>query len=70
MSEELMEKAIEVALLNERNTLLKSRLRVEKKARFDKQLTIDNLSYLYDIKCMWLLYYLLACTFRLKLSFS
>ena len=48
-SEEVMERAIEVALLNERNTILKSRLRNEKKACFDKQLTNDNLSYLNDI---------------------
>ena len=48
-SEEVMEKAIEVALLNERNAHLKSRLRIESKAHFDKQLTNNNLNYLYDI---------------------
>jgi hypothetical protein len=48
-SEEVMERAIEVALLNERNAQLKSRLRFESKARFDKHLTNNNFNDLYDI---------------------
>ena len=48
-SEEIMEKSIEVAVLKERNAHLKSRLQVESKAHFDKQLTYNNLNDLYDI---------------------
>ena len=48
-SDEVMERAIEVALLNERNAQLKSRLRGESKAHFDKKLANSNLNYLYDI---------------------
>ena len=48
-SEEVMEKAIEVALLNERNAQLRARLRVESKAHFDKQVISNNFNYLYDV---------------------
>jgi len=48
-SEEVMQRAIEVALLNERNAQLKSRLRLESKAHFDRHLINNNLNDLYDI---------------------
>ena len=48
-SEEVMEQAIQVAILNERNAHLKSRLRTESKEHFDRKLTNNNFNYLYDI---------------------